>query len=85
MNRIEQDATLKPYEILMSVINLIFNLTQTIIAMYVLIKWNYFLVILLFAVTIISVFGEIRIGKLEFNIRNRRSTLERKSWYYSFY
>ncbi|MDU1707912.1 MAG: ABC transporter ATP-binding protein, partial [Anaerococcus vaginalis] len=84
LNRIEQDATLKPYEILMSVINLLFNLTQTIIAMYVLIKWNYFLVILLFAVTIISVFGEIRIGKLEFNIRNRRSTLERKSWYYSF-
>ena len=84
LNRIEQDATLKPYEILMSVINLLFNLTQTIIAMYVLIKWNYFLVILLFAVTIISVFGEIKIGKLEFNIRNRRSTLERKSWYYSF-
>lgn len=84
LNRIEQDATLKPYEILMAIIGLFSSLTQTIIAIYVLIKWNYYLVLLLFVVTIVSVFGEIKIGKLEFNIKNERSNLERKSWYYSF-
>lgn len=84
ITRITNEASIKPYQALTSIIGIFTALITFISASSLIFVWNKWIYILLLISSIIMFYYNIKIANREFDIRYKRSDKERKSWYYTY-
>lgn len=84
ITRLEQEVSVKPYQMLQSILNISSNIVSFVSASMILLSWNAMIVITLLIISVIMFFCEIYVGNKEFIMRYNRSSKERRAWYYSY-
>jgi len=84
ITRLESEVSVKPYQSLTALIQIVSASITFAYAIYSILVWNIGITILLVAISTLYVIGQIKVAEKDFRMRFNRSDKERKLWYYSF-
>lgn len=84
LQRAQSEVGSRPFKIFTTMFNIITGIISLISSSLILIRWKWWVFLILILSPIISTYYSIKIGKREFDIQNGRAPMFRKSWYYSF-
>lgn len=84
INRLEQEVSVKPYQMLQAILSICANSVSLVSAALMLITWNPIVVVILLIISLLMFGAEIYIGNKEFVMHYNRSDKERRAWYYSY-
>lgn len=84
VEKITQESSYKPFQIMSSILGIITAMLTLVTSMLYISTWNYYLALLIISVPIFSLIIFLKIGQLEFVIQWKRANDERKTWYWIY-
>ena len=83
IQRAENEAGVRPYKVLMSVISLITVVMKLSTSVFILVSWQWWTVFVIIAFPVFSSLGFFKITKNEYQVEMNRTSKLRKTWYIS--
>lgn len=84
ITRLENEISFKPYQALEALIKIVTAFITFVSVSVVLITWKPWIIFIILIFSVISLYFYLKMANQEFLMRYKRSTKQRRAWYYSY-
>uniref|UniRef100_A0AAE9IGC6 ABC transporter ATP-binding protein n=1 Tax=Paenibacillus polymyxa TaxID=1406 RepID=A0AAE9IGC6_PAEPO len=84
LKRASQEASYRPYQLYTQMTGILSSLVTMLSSATLLFLWKWWVVVILFLISLVSVYSILKLNKEQFEIYMNRTPLYRQSWYMTF-